>query len=100
MGRDPAPYRHTYHWVYRENSALPVADPLICERRCRGHYVRLRGNRSQFDLIAAAYGRQVRRSHARGIRTRLQSNRMDGIFQRGLRSSANSSARTTAWACW
>ena len=37
------------------------------------------------DLIAGAYGRQgSAQRQARGIRTRLQNSRMDGIFQRGL----------------
>ena len=37
------------------------------------------------DSIAAAYGKQgPAQRQARGIRTRLQTSRMDGIFQRGL----------------
>jgi uncharacterized alpha-E superfamily protein len=37
------------------------------------------------DSIAAAYSRQgPAQRQARGIRTRLQNSRMDGIFQRGL----------------
>ena len=37
------------------------------------------------DSIASVYGRQgAAQRQARGIRTRLQNSRMDGIFQRGL----------------
>jgi uncharacterized alpha-E superfamily protein len=37
------------------------------------------------DSIAGAYGKQgPAQRQARGIRTRLQTSRMDGIFQRGL----------------
>jgi uncharacterized alpha-E superfamily protein len=37
------------------------------------------------DSIAGDYGRQgPAQRQARGIRTRLQNSRMDGIFQRGL----------------
>jgi uncharacterized alpha-E superfamily protein len=37
------------------------------------------------DSIAHAYGRQgPAQRQARGIRSRLQNSRMDGIFQRGL----------------
>ena len=79
---------HTaYHWVYRE-SLKPwlVADLLILReempRSLASCYEAIVRN---LDSIAAAYGRQgPAQRHARGIRTRLQNNRMDGIFQRGL----------------
>src|SRR5674476_467836 len=76
-----------YHWVYRD-SLKPwlVADLLILKEEmprslasCYEEIVR------DLDQIAGAYGRQgPAQRQARGIRTRLQNSRMDGIFQRGL----------------
>jgi uncharacterized alpha-E superfamily protein len=76
-----------YHWVYRDNlKPWLVADLLILKEEmprslaaCYDEIVR------NLDQIAAAYGRQgAAQRQARGIRTRLQNSRMDGIFQRGL----------------
>jgi uncharacterized alpha-E superfamily protein len=77
----------SYHWVYRE-SLKPwlVADLLILRDEmprslafCYDEIVR------NLDSIAHAYGRQgPAQRQARGIRSRLQNSRMDGIFQRGL----------------
>jgi len=76
-----------YHWVYRE-SLKPwlVADLLILReempRSLNSCYEAIVRN---LDSIAGAYGRQgPAQRQARGIRTRLQNSRMDGIFQRGL----------------
>src|SRR4249920_2683693 len=76
-----------YHWVYRE-SLKPwlVADLLILRdempRSLSSCYEAIVRN---LDSIAGAYGRQgSAQRQARGIRTRLQNSRMDGIFQRGL----------------
>jgi uncharacterized alpha-E superfamily protein len=76
-----------YHWVYRE-SLQPwlVADLLILRdempRSLASCYEAIVRN---LDSIAGAYGRQgPAQRQARGIRTRLQSSRMEGIFQRGL----------------
>jgi uncharacterized alpha-E superfamily protein len=76
-----------YHWVYRE-SLKPwlVADLLILKdempRSLGACYQEIVRN---LDEIATAYGRQgPAQRQARGIRTRLQNSRMDGIFQRGL----------------
>ena len=76
-----------YHWVYRE-SLQPwlVADLLILRdempRSLASCYEAIVRN---LDSIAGAYGRQgPAQRQARGIRTRLQNSRMDGIFQRGL----------------
>src|SRR5262252_904133 len=76
-----------YHWVYRD-SLKPwlVADLLILKdempRSLASCYEATVRN---LDAIAGAYNRQgPAQRHARGIRTRLQNSRMDGIFQRGL----------------
>jgi uncharacterized alpha-E superfamily protein len=76
-----------YHWVYRD-SLKPwlVADLLILNeqmpRSLASCYVSLV---EHLDNIASAYGRQgPAQRQARGIRTRLQNSKMDGIFQRGL----------------
>ena len=76
-----------YHWVYRD-SVKPwlVADLLILReempRSLNSCYEAIVRN---LDNIAGAYGRQgPAQRQARGIRTRLQNSRMDGIFQRGL----------------
>jgi len=76
-----------YHWVYRD-SVKPwlVADLLILReempRSLNSCYEALVRN---LDNIAGAYGRQgPAQRQARGIRTRLQNSRMEGIFQRGL----------------
>src|SRR6478752_3466801 len=76
-----------YHWVYRE-SLKPwlVADLLILRdempRSLSSCYEAIVRN---LDSIAGAYGRQgPAQRQARGIRTRLQNSRMDGIFQSGL----------------
>ena len=77
----------SYHWVYRE-SLQPwlVADLLILKeempRSLASCYEAIVRN---LDPVAGAYGRQgPAQRQARGIRTRLQNSRMDGIFQRGL----------------
>jgi uncharacterized alpha-E superfamily protein len=77
----------SYHWVYRD-SLKPwlVADLLILKdempRSLASCYQEIVRN---LDEIASAYGRQgPAQRQARGIRTRLQNSRMDGIFQRGL----------------
>jgi uncharacterized alpha-E superfamily protein len=77
----------SYHWVYRE-SLKPwlVADLLILKEEmprslasCYENIVR------NLDHLATGYGRQgPAQRQARGIRTRLQNSRMDGIFQSGL----------------
>ena len=89
MGRDPAlrSALTAYRWVYRD-SVKPwlVADLLILREEmprslnsCFETIVR------NLDCISAAYGRQGPAQRlARGIRTRLENSRMDGIFQRGL----------------
>src|SRR6202158_2144802 len=76
-----------YHWVYRE-SVKPwlIADLLILKeempRSLASCYEAIVRN---LDSIAGAYGGQgPAQRQARGIRTRLQNSRMDGIFQRGL----------------
>lgn len=76
-----------YHWVYRE-SLKPwlVADLLILKeempRSLASCYEAIVRN---LDAIGSTYGRQgPAQRHARGIRTRLQNSKMDGIFQRGL----------------
>ena len=77
----------SYHWVYRE-SLKPwlVADLLILKeempRSLASCYEAIVRN---LDAIGGAYGRQgPAQRQARGIRTRLQNSKMDGIFQRGL----------------
>jgi uncharacterized alpha-E superfamily protein len=76
-----------YHWVYRDTiKPWLIADLLILKdelpRSLASCYEAIVRN---LDQVAGAYGRQgpVQRN-ARGIRTRLQNSRMDGIFQRGL----------------
>lgn len=76
-----------YHWVYRD-SIKPwlIADLLILKdempRSLSSCYEAIVRN---LDAVANAYGRQgPAQRQARGIRTRLQNSRMDGIFQRGL----------------
>ncbi len=76
-----------YHWVYRE-SLQPwlVADLLILKeempRSLASCYEAIVRN---LDSISGAYGRQgPAQRQARGLRTRLQNSKMDGIFQRGL----------------
>jgi len=76
-----------YHWVYRESlKPWQVADLLILKeempRSLASCYEAIVRN---LDAIATHYGRQgPSQRQARGIRTRLQNSRMDGIFQRGL----------------
>src|SRR4249920_1285855 len=76
-----------YHWVYRENvKPWLIADLLILRdempRSLASCYEAIVRN---LDSIAGAYSRQgPAQRQARGIRTRLQNSRMDGIFQRGL----------------
>ena len=76
-----------YHWVYRE-SLKPwlVADLLILrDEMPRSLASLLRSDCAQSRSLAGAYGRPgPAQRQARGIRTRLQNSRMDGIFQRGL----------------
>jgi uncharacterized alpha-E superfamily protein len=77
----------SYHWVYRD-SLKPwlVADLLILNHQmprslasCYENLVR------NLDLIGQAYGRQgISQRLSRAIRTRLESSRMDEIFQGGL----------------
>src|SRR5665213_2800835 len=76
-----------YHWVYRD-SLRPwlVADLLILKeempRSLASCYEAIVRN---LDQVAGAYGRQgAAQRQARGIRSRLQNSKMDGIFQRGL----------------
>ncbi len=76
-----------YHWVYRE-SLKPwlVADLLILReempRSLASCYEAIVRN---LDQLGGAYGRQgPAQRQARGLRTRLQNSKMDGIFQRGL----------------
>ena len=76
-----------YHWVYRD-SLKPwlIADLLILKdempRSLASCYEAIVRN---LDAIAESYGRQgPAQRQARGIRTRLQNSRMDGVFQRGL----------------
>ena len=77
-----------YHWVYRESlQALAGRRPADPEaRRCRARSPpATRRSCAISTQIAGAYGRQgPAQRQARGIRTRLQNSRMDGIFQRGL----------------
>ena len=77
-----------YHWVYRE-SLKPwlVADLLILQaRRCRARWPpATRRSCAISTRSPAPMARQgPAQRQARGIRTRLQNSRMDGIFQRGL----------------
>ena len=76
-----------YHWVYHD-SLKPwlVADLLILKeelpRSLASCYEAIVRN---LDSLSGAYGRQgPAQRQARGIRTRLQNSRMDGIFQHGL----------------
>lgn len=79
--------RTAYHWVYRESlKPWHVADLLILReempRSLAASYENIVRN---LDHLASAYGRQGPSQRlARGIRTRLQNSRMDGIFQSGL----------------
>src|SRR5499433_924134 len=76
-----------YHWVYRDNlKPWLVADLLIWRdempRSLASCYEAIVRN---LEWIAGAYNpRGPAQRQARGIRTRLQNSRMDGIFQRGL----------------
>ena len=76
-----------YHWVYRE-SLKPwlIADLLILNEQMPRSLASCYENLVQnLDHIARNYGRQgPAQRQARGIRTRLQNSRMDGIFQTGL----------------
>src|SRR5262249_16218875 len=76
-----------YHWVYRD-SLKPwlVADLLILrDEMPRSLASCYEATVRNLDAIAGAYNRQgPAQRQARGIRTRLQNSRMDGIFQRGL----------------
>src|SRR5499433_1946137 len=77
----------SYHWVYRDNlKPWLVADLLILRdempRSLASCYEAIVRN---LEWIAGAYNpRGPAQRQARGIRTRLQNSRMDGIFQRGL----------------
>jgi uncharacterized alpha-E superfamily protein len=77
----------SYHWVYRE-SLKPwlVADLLILKDEMPRSLASCYENIVRYlDDIADVYGRQGPSQRlARGIRTRLQNSRMDGIFQSGL----------------
>jgi uncharacterized alpha-E superfamily protein len=77
----------SYHWVYRE-SLKPwlVADLLILKDEMPRSLASCYENIVRYlDDIGSAYGRQGPSQRlARGIRTRLQNSRMDGIFQNGL----------------
>jgi len=77
----------SYHWVYRE-SLKPwlVADLLILKDEMPRSLASCYENIVRYlDDIASAYGRQGPSQRlARGIRTRLQNSKMDGIFQSGL----------------
>lgn len=77
----------SYHWVYRE-SLKPwlIADLLILKDEMPRSLASCYENIVRYlDEIARAYGRQGPAQRlARGIRTRLQNSRMDGIFQGGL----------------
>ncbi len=77
----------SYHWVYRE-SLKPwlIADLLILKEEMPRSLASCYQNIVRYlDEIGTAYGRQGPSQRlARGIRTRLQNSRMDGIFQNGL----------------
>jgi uncharacterized alpha-E superfamily protein len=77
----------SYHWVYRE-SLKPwlVADLLILKDEMPRSLASCYENIVRYlDDIGSSYGRQGPSQRlARGIRTRLQNSRMDGIFQNGL----------------
>jgi uncharacterized alpha-E superfamily protein len=77
----------SYHWVYRE-SLKPwlIADLLILKDEMPRSLASCYENIVRYlDEIARTYGRQGPAQRlARGIRTRLQNSRMDGIFQGGL----------------
>jgi uncharacterized alpha-E superfamily protein len=77
----------SYHWVYRE-SLKPwlIADLLILKDEMPRSLASCYENIVRYlDEIARVYGRQGPAQRlARGIRTRLQNSRMDGIFQGGL----------------
>jgi len=77
----------SYHWVYRE-SLKPwlIADLLILKDEMPRSLASCYENIVRYlDDIGSAYGRQGPSQRlARGIRTRLQNSRMDGIFQSGL----------------
>jgi uncharacterized alpha-E superfamily protein len=76
-----------YHWVYRE-SLKPwlIADLLMLNDQmprslasCYAHLV------EHMDNIARAYGRQgPAQRHARTVRTRLETSKMEEIFRSGL----------------
>ncbi|MGB7034958.1 MAG: alpha-E domain-containing protein [Xanthobacteraceae bacterium] len=76
-----------YHWVYRQNvKPWLVADLLILKdempRSLASCYENLVQN---LDRIANAYGRQgPAQRHARAVRGRLESAKIEGIFQSGL----------------
>jgi uncharacterized alpha-E superfamily protein len=76
-----------YHWVYRE-SLKPwlIADLLILNDAMPRSLASCYENLVRYlDLVARAYGQEgPAQRHARAVRARLESCRMDEIFQRGL----------------
>ena len=76
-----------YHWVYRE-SVKPwlIADLLILRDEMPRSLASCYENLVVYlDQIARAYGSQgPAQRHARAVRARLESSRMEEIFQRGM----------------
>lgn len=76
-----------YNWVYRE-SLKPwlIADLLILNNQLPRSLAASYGNLVlNLDQIGVAYGKQgAAQRHARGIRNRLETSKMDRIFQQGL----------------
>jgi uncharacterized alpha-E superfamily protein len=76
-----------YHWVYREKvQPWLIADLLILNEQMPRSLASCYENLVRYlDEIAGDYGRQgPAQRQARAIHTRLESNRMEEIFQRGL----------------
>ncbi|HTV37287.1 MAG TPA: alpha-E domain-containing protein [Xanthobacteraceae bacterium] len=76
-----------YHWVYRENvKPWLVADLLILKDEMPRSLANCYDNLVQnLDRIANAYGRQgPAQRQARTVRARLESSRIEEIFQNGL----------------
>jgi uncharacterized alpha-E superfamily protein len=76
-----------YHWVYREKvQPWLVADLLILNEQMPRSLASCYENLVRYlDEIAGTYGRQgPSQRFARTIHTRLESSRMEEIFQRGL----------------
>jgi len=81
-----------YHWVYREKvQPWLIADLLILNPQMPRSLASCYENLVRYlDEIAGIYGRQgPAQRHARAIYTRLESSRMEEIFQHGLHEFIN-----------